>query len=105
MQYPDVLFWATPNGAWLAGNDRQRFGQINKLRAEGLTPGVPDLIIAEARGSYNACAVEMKSEKGKLSVEQSEILHDLMERGWYTIIAYGFDQAKEQITKYLDVTV
>lgn len=99
--HPGIVYFAVPNGANLGGTDNQRFGQINKLKAEGLQPGCPDLIIAAARGGYHACALEMKSLKGKLSENQEQFLARLEEAGWYTIVGIGADDAIQSLTEYL----
>jgi hypothetical protein len=102
--HPDVLFWATPNGASLGGKQNQRYGQVNKLKAEGMLPGVADIIIAESCGGYHACGLEMKSLTGKLSENQEWFLAQLRERGWYTIVAHGADEAIAELAKYLSWT-
>jgi hypothetical protein len=102
--HPDVLYWATPNGANLSGTKNQRYGQINKLKAEGLLPGVSDLIIAESRGGYHACALEMKSLTGKVSENQEWFMARLEKVGWYTIVAHGADEAIALLTEYLSWT-
>ena len=100
-QYPDTLFFAIPNGAHLAGTDRQRFAQINKLKAEGLVPGTPDVFIAEPRGGYAGCFVEMKTLTGKLSDNQKEFLARAEARGFYTIVGFGFEFARDMVDDYL----
>jgi hypothetical protein len=102
LQYPQALYFAIPNGAHLAGNTGQRIGQINKLKAEGFLPGVSDLFIAELRGDWAGCFVEMKAENGRLSDNQAEFLARAEERGYFTIVAYGFEMAQEMVREYLD---
>lgn len=103
MQYPDLVFFAVPNGARLGGHtDAQRYGIINKLKAEGLTPGAPDLVILAPRGNYHACLLEMKKEKGgRLSENQKEFLARAEQAGYYTIVGRGYDQARELLEEYL----
>lgn len=101
LQYPGLLFYAIPNGAHLAGNDNRRFAQINKLKSEGLVPGTPDLFFAEPRGGYAGCFVEMKTLTGKLSENQKEFLARAEERGYYTIVGYGFEFARDMLDDYL----
>ena len=102
MQHPEVLYWANPNGAQLAGNVARRAAQMNKLKAEGFLPGVADITIAEPRGQWHGCFVEMKRAKGgALSENQEWFLAQVEQRGYYTIVAHGFDQAVELIEMYL----
>lgn len=100
--YPDVLFWSTPNGSYLAGNKGQRVAQINKLKRTGLLPGVSDLIIFEPRGQYSAMFLEMKRDKGgKVSENQEWFLAQVEARKGFGAVANGFDEAKEIIDTYL----
>jgi hypothetical protein len=100
--YPDALYHANPNGAWLAGNKAQRFGQMRKLKAEGLTPGTPDLFIAEPRGAWHGFYLEMKDPNGAKPTEnQVWFIAHAEQRGYFTAVAYGFDEARELIDVYL----
>lgn len=100
--YPDVLYHANPNGAWLAGNKGQRMGQMRKLKGEGLLPGVSDLFIAEPRGIWHGFYLEMKDVGGaKPSENQAWFIAQAEQRGYFTAVAYGFDEAKPLIDYYL----
>ena len=59
MAYPGVLIFSIPNGAHLAGTIGQRAAQIARLKAEGMTPGVPDIEVP----AWNLY-VEMKRQRG-----------------------------------------
>lgn len=72
-----------------------------KLKAEGVSAGVPDLTLPVARNGYHGLYVEMKAGKGRLSETQSEWINFLCEQGYYTAVCYGFDEAKLMITNYL----
>lgn len=99
--YPNVLYWANINGAWLAGSRQQRIMQVNKLKAEGYLPGVADLTIAEPRGGYHGMFLEMKTITGSLSENQEWFLAQVRERGYYAVTAYGYDEAVQYLTDYL----
>lgn len=99
--YPDILYHANINGAHLAGDARARAMQVNKLKSEGYTPGVPDVFIAEARGGYHGCYVEMKTLTGKLSENQEWFLAEAEKRGYYTIVGFGFEFARDMTDDYL----
>ena len=94
--------FSVPNGANLAGGQRQRFAQVSRLKAEGLRVGVPDLILPVARGEYHAMAIEMKRVKGgTLSEKQKAWIRYLLEGGWHAVVCSGADEAIEKITAYM----
>lgn len=102
-RYPDVLFWSTPNGAELAGRTTgQRVARMNKLKAEGLLPGVSDLILFEPRGGYSALFLEMKRDPTcKPTENQVWFLHQVEQRGGYGCVAHGYDEAVLLVDEYL----
>jgi hypothetical protein len=95
--------YATPNGAWLAGNQRQRIGQWRKLVNEGVKKGVPDLCLPVARRGYHGCYIEMKrSKREKPSAEQTEWIAGLTNEGYCARVCYGADEAIELLTWYME---
>lgn len=91
--YPGVLIFAIPNGAMLQGNATQRAIRANMLKAEGLTPGIPDLFIP----AWNVF-IEMKRVKGgSLSKEQADIIAYLQNNGYQAIVCRGANAAKAAI--------
>lgn len=85
--YPDVRIFAVPNGGARSGL------QGVKFKAEGVSPGVPDLFIP-AWGLW----VEMKRSKGgTLSPEQRDWIAYLDDCGYQCIVGRGFEDAKRQI--------
>ena len=103
--YPDVLYHANANGAWLAGNAGQRARQMNKLKAEGLLPGVSDIFIAEPRKPYHGFYLEMKDVRpaGKDPTDnQVWFIAEAEKRGYFTAVAWGCDEARALIDQYLD---
>ena len=90
-----LSYCAIPNGSVLAGNEAQRAIQMRKLKATGLRPGVPDILIILPGGR---CAfAELKSDKGRLSAAQE---------GWRdALVALGHDwrliRSTDDMTNYL----
>jgi hypothetical protein len=85
--YPDARIFAIPNG----GQRSRTTGA--KLKAEGVSAGVPDLYIPAWR-----CWVEMKREKGgTISGPQKDWISYLESIGHTVIIGQGFENAKEKI--------
>ena len=101
-RYPDLaLMFAVPNAA------RRTKGQRGWLLDEGLKAGVPDICLPapryddNGRVMYHGMFIEMKAGKGRSSAAQSAWLDSLEKKGYYTIIANGFEEAKEAIEWYL----
>lgn len=99
VKYPDVLFWATPNGASLSGRGRA----MNKLKGEGFLPGVSDLIIFEPRGGYSCAFVEMKKADGGSGASENQqwFIREVEKRGAFGIVCNGFDEARTVLDDYL----
>jgi hypothetical protein len=102
MSYPDVLFWATPNGAMMGGG-RAGAIRMNALKAEGLLPGVSDLIIFEPRGGYSAMFLEMKRADGGSGASDNQLwfIRQVEQRGAFGIVCNGYDEAQPVIDDYL----
>lgn len=97
LQYPthaSALF-AVPNGG-----RRDRVSGA-KLKAEGVLPGVSDLILLIARGGYHALLIEMKTEKGKQSPAQRDWQREMESRGYRYIVCHSFDEFMEEVNDYL----
>ena len=84
------LFFAVPNGSVLGGN---RWALAAKLKQEGLTPGVADILYLQPRGQYNCLAIEMKSAKGQPTPEQMEFIKTVHAAGGYSCICHSADEA------------
>ena len=80
-------FTATANGV---GAGRMQWVQLAR---SGVAPGVPDLLVFEAVAGYRGVAIELKTARGKVSVEQARWIEALRSRGWYAFVAYGADEA------------
>lgn len=64
-----LTYVAVPNGAWLAGDGEKRARLMTALKATGLRPGFPDIMIFAP--SVTAFA-ELKSQRGRLAPNQEE---------------------------------
>lgn len=96
------MLHSIPNGAVLGNQRYNRFALIGKLKAEGLTLGVPDLFLACPRHGYHGLYIEMKRRKGGiLSEEQQSWLIRAGEEGYKTAICERAEEAIEVIQSYL----
>ncbi len=96
-----ILVFAIPNGSYLNGTPLQRARQMNKLKSEGLTIGIPDLFIPMPFGMYNGLFIEMKRLKGSsTSKEQKQWIEVLTKQGYKAIICKGANVAISEIKDY-----
>lgn len=93
--------YAVPNGTMLAGTAQQRARYMASLKAQGLKPGVSDVVIALPRGQYHGAYIELKRTKGGvLSVPQSDWLVLTKNAGYYSALAAGLDEAVKHVQAY-----
>jgi len=82
--HPEHKVFAIPNGG-----KRNKIAAM-KLKAEGVSAGVPDLFIPSLR-----LFIEMKKpEGGRVSPAQKEWLSYLSDNGYSAGVANGFEEAK-----------
>lgn len=86
------LIFAIPNG------DKRAISVANRLKEEGVTPGIPDLYCP----ALNLWIEMKKSKGGKLSLEQEDIIRYLETIGHSVIIGYGANDAINKIAKLLN---
>lgn len=97
-RFPEIdLLYHIPNGG-----SRNRLEAAN-LKRQGVKAGVPDLCLPVARGKYHGLYIEMKYGKNKTSSNQDAWLSALRKQGYVAEICYGWEQAQELITKYLEL--
>lgn len=93
------LVFAIPNG----GNRNER--EAVRLKAEGVTAGIPDLCLPVARQGYHGLYIEMKKsvEDGRstVSTHQKEKIDELIQEGYHCEICYGAAEAIAVIQSYL----
>jgi hypothetical protein len=94
--YPWAIIAAVPNGGF------RRKAEAVRLKAEGVLPGFPDLILQEPRGGCHGAVVEMKKTTGgRVSEKQADIHAKLRVRGYHVIVAHGVEEAWRQVEEYL----
>jgi hypothetical protein len=95
-QYPALAWlYAVPNGA------RLTIAVAKRMKAEGMRPGVPDLMLPERRGSYVGLAIELKAGRNTPTRDQKLWLNHLKSQGWLTDVCYSFAWARDLILAYL----
>jgi hypothetical protein len=87
--------FAIPNGG------SRNKAEAAKLKAEGVSAGVPDLFIPIPKQGYHGLFVEMKVGKNRTSHEQDEWLALLRKNGYKAAVCYGADAAIKTIDDYI----
>jgi hypothetical protein len=72
-----------------------------KLKAEGVTPGRPDINVDVSSGGFHGLRIEAKRRGGRPTPEQLECLAMLREDGYRALVGYGFDELRSITTEYL----
>jgi hypothetical protein len=106
-KYPELeLLFAIPNGAYYFGS----WGMANKMKAEGLKSGVPDVFLpvkktykSNGRVQYCGLWIEMKVGSNKPSDTQERWIALLIGQGYKVEVCYGSEEAIEVICDYLNV--
>lgn len=96
-KYPELdLMYHIPN----EGKRSRYTGQ--RMRAEGLKTGVPDICLPCARGAYHGLYIELKRRKGgTVSANQREWIDALNKAGYMATVCKGFEEAVNAIMEYL----
>lgn len=101
-----VLMTAIPNGGF------RHKATAAKLKAEGVVPGVPDILVfqpsvlqpAVAGGQYVqyvGLAIEMKVKPNKPTPAQLAWHVNLRARGWSVAVCYSAEEAYDTLLRYL----
>lgn len=96
---------AIPNGAHLAGSQKQRAAQMSRLKNQGLKTGVLDVFLPVASQGFHGLYIEMKRRKksgqSRISKDQREFADAMMAEGYAVAICYGADEAIQAIKEYV----
>lgn len=71
------------------------------LKASGMRPGFPDLVLLMPSGEWAWLAMEFKSKGGRLSESQKRYAEYLPKRGVLHKVIWTFEEFKELIEDYL----
>ena len=86
-------------------NERIGARQGAKFKREGVKAGVPDLCLPVPRGGYHGLYLETKRKGGdKPRPNQRWWIKNLIAQGYAVNVCYGFDELKESVIRYLELT-
>lgn len=96
-QYPRMNYqlFAVPNGG------ARSKATAGKLKAEGVVPGVSDLILLHRNSRYGALLIEIKTDKGKQSTKQKEWQKAMEEAGYKYVVVHSIEEFIDAINDYL----
>lgn len=94
VRYPELsLLFAIPNGQMRRGGPME----------PGMKKGVPDIMLPVARGKYHGMFLELKVNDNVLSDAQRQWLEQLAKQGFYTCCCWGWEEARDEIVRYLEM--
>ena len=79
----------------------KRFAFANHRHRQGLTPGIPDILIFNDNEYYNGLAIELKIKRNKPTEKQIDWLQRLTILNWFAIWVNDFDDFVDIVNKYL----
>lgn len=96
-EYPRMVhqLFAVPNGG---ARSKVTAG---KLKAEGVVPGVSDLILLHRNSRYGALLIEMKTARGRQSDRQREWQKAMEENGYRYMVCRSVEEFINAINEYL----
>jgi len=103
------LFFAVPNGMWVAGEGKRRAHLVVKYKREGMKSGVGDLHYLQPRGLHPYCVIEMKRQDrktardGGLAPDQNHYLEAARSAGAYVCVCYNADEALVALDQYMNL--
>lgn len=73
------------------------------FKAMGVKSGVPDVFLPAPRGIYHGLYIEFKSDSGKTSSNQDELLVSLQEAGYFVCVLNSLEKAIDITKRYLEL--
>ncbi len=95
-KYPVLAFaFHSPNGG------SRNLIEARHLKAGGVKPGIPDLLVPVPCGSYQGLAIEFKAGKNKTTEAQDFWLNGLAKAGYLTGIAWSVNDALSLVQRFV----
>lgn len=94
--FDERLLFAIPNAG------KRDVKNASRMKAEGLTKGIPDTMLAISRKGFHGLFIEMKRVKGsETSPDQIEVIAELKKQGYSCHICKGCNEAQKVLDWYL----
>jgi len=79
--------------------------QAVKAKQQGMLAGVSDLFLPAPIGAFKGLYIEMKSAKGRISIEQSRFLKSVSDFGYAAFVCYSAVEAIDKIKSYYNLSI
>lgn len=85
------------------GGSRNKI-EAAKFKAQGVKPGVPDVVLPVPSDGYHGLFIEMKRRSGgRVSEDQAAWIEILRKYGYKAEVCKGFDEAVKLVEEYLHI--
>lgn len=101
LQHRNLMITSFPAGYVFGGDKTQRAITGKRMKDMGYLVGIPDLLIPHANRFYFGLFVELKTETGKLSKEQKEVIGKLEHEGYKCSVCRSVEEFIETVNEYL----
>ncbi len=91
----DLCLFAVPNGGY------RKKTEAKIMKAEGVTAGVSDLILAVPTSDYPGMFIEMKTKKGTVIPSQKKFLARMDELGYKTAVVRSKKEFMDLVNDYM----
>jgi hypothetical protein len=95
LQYRGRLIYAIPNGS------KRNIVTATKLKAEGVTKGIPDIHIPIANRFYHGLYIEMKIKPNSPTTSQKEMMNQLHTNGYKCSVCYSLEDFMSVVNEYM----
>jgi len=100
--YPELKWlFAIPNAGGRGSDATGRKILGAKMKAEGVKPGVADLMLPCSRGGFLGLFIELKKTGGTASSEQLDFGAAMLAAGYCWKLCVGYEQARDTLIAYL----
>lgn len=99
--YPDIAS-ATIHIA----NERKTTHQYGStLKRMGVKKGVADLFWPKAQKNFHGLWIEVKTDKGRLSIEQARFIDETSKDGYFACVCFGAQDVVDTVCSYFGVPI
>lgn len=96
LTYPQLLIYAVPNAA------KRSFALAARMKAEGLTKGIPDVHLAYPCHGKPGLYIETKTVNGTVSPDQAIVHAYLRAKAYEVAVPTTFEQFQTAVIEYLN---